>query len=245
MKLESELSIGIIFDGVSSIDLGLETLVDRSIGLPNRRPITVPLPYSNKVLDLSSYYEETLFEERTLQYDFQLPWFDSKIALNDFFGRLQRWLYKTNGKVPLVDGADPTHYYLAEVVNAPTRDEMLTTGNITVSFTAYPFRIERAAAGDDNWDTFDFENGIAQSTVFKVTDNKAITLINISQTEIIPAIKSSSPMTISDGTTSYDFAAGEDDQANAAYQLTLKVGANQFLISGTGTAEFIWHNEVI
>lgn len=245
MKLESEYSLGIIFDGVSSVDLGLETLLNRSIGLPSRRLLTVSLPYSNQVLDLSSYYENALYEERTLQYAFQVPSFDSKIALNDFFGRLQRWLYKTNGKVPLVDGADPNHYYLAEVVSAPTREEMLGMGVMTISFTAYPFRIEHATAGDDTWDTFDFENGIVQPMVFKVTNSKAITLFNISQTEIVPTIKTSNAITISDGTTSYDFAAGEDDQSNSAYQLTLKGGANQFSIIGTGTVEFIWHSEVI
>lgn len=246
MIIESDKSIGISFNGKSSTDFGLETLVDRTIGLPNRTLIPVTMPYSNDILDLSSYYGIPLYTERTLQYTFLLPNFTTKQSLNDFYGQLQSWLYSPMGKVPLIDGADPMHYFMAQVVSAPTRTEITDTGTITVSFTGYPYRYESRDVGSDEWDTFDFVNDVAQATTFAVSGSLAISIINASQTASLPIITTSDNITIKDSSgNSFEFLKGANDQTEVADQMFLKIGENDFTITGNADVDFHWQNEVI
>lgn len=246
MIIESDKSIGISFNGKSSTDFGLETLVDRKIGLPNRTLIPVTMPYSNNILDLSSYYGIPLYTERTLQYTFLLPNFTTKQSLNDFYSQLQSWLYSPMGKAPLIDGADPMHYFMAQVVNAPTRTELTDTGTITVSFTGYPYRYESRNANSDEWDTFDFVNDVAQATKFTVSGSLAVSIINTSQIASLPIITTSNNITIKDSSgNSFKLLKGANDQTKVADQMFLKIGENDFTITGNADVDFHWRNEAI
>lgn len=226
--------------------MGLETLSDRNIGLPVRRMIPVTPPYSNTVLDLSEYYGEPLFEERTLQYSFVTPSFESKEALNEFYAYIQQWLYSPTGKAPLVDCADRFHYYLAQVVDAPTRAEMADSGTITISFKAYPFRIGLNEEGDDIWDSFSFLTGISQKTSFNVYEILYISLFNNGQPNEVPTVTTSDNITIKnvDG-KSFVFPAGNNDQSLNDDPLIIAHGKNNFTIYGNATVSFHWRSEVI
>ncbi|MFS1134951.1 hypothetical protein [Enterococcus hirae] len=52
--------------------------------------------------------------------------------------------YHSTTKTKLIDDVMPDYYYLAEVQEAPTFEEAVRFGTLTVKFQCYPFRISES-----------------------------------------------------------------------------------------------------
>src|SRR5690625_2621094 len=88
------------------------------------------------------------------------------------------WLVPVNKKIKLIDDYVPGYYFMAEVEEAPDFDELRFRGRLTVTFTAYPFKVSELHEGNDLWDPFNFLLDYAQVTEFTVNGTKEITLYN-------------------------------------------------------------------
>lgn len=230
-------SYGVDFNGHHSSEFGLIALKGKKVGMPAKNKILVEIPFSNSKIDLSNIYGGPYFEERTYTQVFhlQVDQYD-KERLYILWTKIVNWLMGTKSKVPLYDDVMHSYYYLAEVQKAPTFDEMLHWGTLTVEWQCYPFRISALQEGNDVWDTFCFDLDVAQEVSFDVSGSLQVTIINNGETQVDMTVKASAPMTVS--TTSVSAGTTKD-------AIALPVGTNNFAITGTGHIDFIFYKELI
>lgn len=111
---------------------------------------------------------------------------------------------------------------------------------IEVIFLSQPFRTHEIFEGNDLWDTFNFENGVFQTTKYEITEETNITLYNLSATKVFPEIICSNAMSILYNNITYNIPSGTNKNI-----LRLEKGENTLRITGVGTIEFKWKREVI
>lgn len=221
----AELSVW--YHGKSSQDVGLKMTTPLTVGIPERNLIQVALPYTSKVIELTSYYGKAVFNERQITIAF---WYDFKSSLSagqDMYTKIQHWLYDIQGKTPLVLPTDRNYYYMAEVVSASTREDALSAGKFTVTFTCYPFKLSVNYTNDDNWNRFMFETDHVQRLAYKFYSSQKIVLYNSSVNEIVPTIVSNNNISVitDDGGTA-QFHVGVDDQSSNLFPFKLHSGMN-------------------
>lgn len=240
---DNRYSYGVTFNGVHSTEYGLDVEFGKEIGLPAKKKITVEVPYSSKIIDLSEVYGDQVYEEREIKIPFHVM--DRETMTKERLYRLWQqainWLESPSHKVPLIDDVDSEWHYLAEVESAPTWEEFKTAhGTLTVTFKAYPFRIKNFAEGNDIWDTFDFENDIAQFMEYEVTDSRVIRLFNFGIGSVSPIVKTTGIMQVSYDDEMFELNSGDNEIA-----LELHPGENDILATGTGQIQFEFYREVI
>lgn len=229
---------GIIKNNKHSFDdFGL-WIIDKQIDPPSKKRITSSIPYMNGVYDFSQIYGETTYEERSLQYVFEIVE-DTKEMLNIKKIEAINWLM-SDGKCYLYDDAIPGFKFFAECVDISFSEEG-TRGKLTAKFNAYPFKISTLQDGHDIWDEFNFELDIVQDTKFEIENIKNIQLYNNGAIGINPIVVCSNDMEIIKGTTTFKFKAGE----SKSWSFKLDKGLNDLTIKGTGTIEFKWSKEVL
>lgn len=233
----------IFFAGQSSLDFNLEVINPKEITFPEKLKTTQALPFSNTILDISDLYGGQSYSERSIKFTFLVQNHKnvSKEALYAMWTSTVNWLMAPNQKVALVDDVMTDYYYLAEVQKAPTWDEYTRHGKFTVEFTCYPFRIYSLLEGNDDWDTFDLDNGFAQDTFFEIEGKRTIILYNVGQALANPQVIVSSNMTVQVNGQLYDFSAGTNENS----EFVLELGENKLTITGNGTISFEWHKELI
>ena len=232
---------GITFDGKHSYnDFGL-TVSHREIGHPSKIKRQERVPFSNEVSDYSEIYGEQEYEERPLTYTFN----DINTQGNDKFlikaTEYLNWLMKPNKKIKLTDDRIPGYFFLAEVVNAPSYEYIEILGEMTIEFTAYPFKVSELEEGHDIWDEFNFLLDYAQITEFEVTGSKEITLYNPGINIAKPKIVASDSMTITKDNVTFNVSAGESKSSD----FVLFKGENKMTVTGNGTISFHFRKELI
>ncbi|HGL3986853.1 TPA: hypothetical protein ACKEYK_003709, partial [Clostridioides difficile] len=93
--------------------------------------------------------------------------------------------------------------------------------------------------GDDDWDTFDFDNDIAQDVNFEINGSRSFELINNSVTIVTPQITTNADLTVRIGQIEYQLPQG------TSQDIPLEVGTNTITVTGSGKISFAWHREVI
>lgn len=214
-----------------------------TIGFPEKKKILVQPPFSNQVLDFSNVYGGQTFTDRSLTFEFFIEGINdgNRTSLYRKWTAIINWLSQANSKQILRTQPMSRYYYLAELVDPPSFDQMVYEGNLQLKFDCYPFRIYDLTEGNDIWDVFDFDLDIAQQTKIDVNGSKEIILFNIGANISTPTLKASSQMIITQSGTQFTIPAGET--SNSRFRLF--VGENKFSVSGTGTLEIIWHKELI
>ncbi len=229
---------GIIKNNKHSFDdFGL-WIVNKEIGIPNKKRITTSIPYMNGKYDFSNLYGESVFEERTLKYVFEMVE-DTKELLNIKKIIAINWL-SSDGKEYIYDDTLPGFKFYAECIKT-TFSENGTIGKLTVEFTAYPFKISKYNEGNIPWDDFNFELDYLQETKFNVSGSKAINIINSGSKRISPTIICSSNFDIVKNDITYKFNSGTTKD----WRFTLDKGDNNLILKGTGNIEFIFRKEVL
>lgn len=231
---------GITFNELHSYrDFGLRVL-ERHIGNPPKIKRKERVPFSNEIYDFSGIYGGQEYEERPLTYIFNVKDYD-KIDLSMKRVEVLNWLVPVNKKIKLIDDYVPGYYFMAEVEEAPDFDELRFRGRLTVTFTAYPFKISELHEGNDLWDPFNFLLDYAQTTEFTINGTKEITLYNPGASVLQPKIIASNAMEIIKGNTTFNVPAGESQSHN----FILHQGENKMTINGNGTIEFLFYKELI
>lgn len=227
-------------------DFGLY-LIDKKITMPSKNKVAIPPPYTSRLIDLSMFYNEQAYHDRTVQMTFLALQRDSVSKETAYLAwtKIVNWLMPPIGRQPLIDDVMSEYYYLGEVVDAPTWEDYLFNGKFTVTWTCYPFRIHRLPEGNDIWDTFNFELDVAQSVKYDIDGSLGITLLNNGATPIQPTLVTNTPMKLSINGVTVQVNAGVTAPGELLQPLTLQVGINSITIAGKGSIEFQWHKEVI
>lgn len=231
---------GITFNGLHSYDdFGL-TVAEKTIGNPSKIKTKERVPHSNQVYDFSGIYGGQEYEERQLTYVFNVKDYDKRMIAIKKIESLN-WIMNVNEKTKLVDDYIEGYYFLAEVEEAPDFEEMRFHGTLTVTFTAYPFKIGELEEGNDIWDPFNFELDVFQETEFGVDGRKNIILYNAGANVVHPTIRSSTSMQIMKDGFTYNVPAGETEPS----RFFLNQGENPMALVGNGTISFHFRKELI
>jgi phage-related protein len=181
---------------------------------------------------------EISYNEREITITLGLPT-DSKERLQTAYSKALEWLQDV-GKSQLIFDDSKDYYYLAEVEDASSFEQVMSYGKLTVKFVADPFKIGVNLEGSDVWDTFNFDEDVAQNVEFDVTGNATVNIINVGRL-VSPTINASTSMTITVGGKTYNVVSGD----NKLYGLKLQPGDNTITITGTGHIKFIFRKEVL
>lgn len=236
---------GIEFNGKHSYrDFGITLGIERDIGYPEKEKIKVKIPFSNVEYDFSEIYGDQTYTPRNLKYTLNVL-DENKIntteRINIIETKLSNWLMNSNGKQKLYDDAIPGYYFLAEVENGLSFDEIWNSGTLTVEFTAYPFMISELEEGHDIWDDFNFELDVAQVTEFEVNGSLDVILYNVGTPSLAPEIQASSAMQIVKDGVTYNVPSGKSKSGD----FNLQSGENNLSITGNGSIKFLFYKELI
>lgn len=234
---------GIRFNGRHSWeDEGLLLLQEKEIGIPNKKKVTIQVPFSNEVYDFSTVYGGQLYEQRTLTYNIQIQQnlYGTKEAMNMTKTKVINWLMGTTGYTKLVDDAFPGYYFMAEVQGNSAFVEDWNRGVLKVTFTAYPFMISEKAEGNDIWDEINFDLDVLQDVSFTVKDKTTILLYHNGISLARPEITATAPFTLTLDGNEHQIKVGSH-----TYDYLTLSAVNEIHLSGTGRIDFKWHKELI
>lgn len=219
------------------LDFGAK-LKTRSIGLPSEKQVTDSVPYMNGNYNFSRILGKAFYNNRELQYTFLLVKNKNIYDTENKKRKFLTWLYSLGINEKLYDYAIPTLYFKATVKNIEITDHKGYC-EITVTFDAYPFRIDYKNGDSQLWDTFNFETDVLQG-YYTVDGTLNIKLINNSMYDTTVNAISNAEITIKKGVDSYTANSG-----NNKGLFKLSKGENNITLEGTGTIYFEWDEEVI
>ncbi len=229
------------FDGLDSFsDFGV-VVQTASIGLPAKNKNRIQIPNTSIYYDYATVFGD-VYAERTLEYTFLICNINAMTTEELEHEKLQlaKWLMP-GSQHELRDSVIPNYHFTAEVQNGPEYTDNIDYGLFKVNFTCYPFRIRDGAEGDDIWDTFDFDNDVAQDTSFSVNGTISILLINVGVQPVSPELVVTGTVAVKIGEVSKTLITGTYTDTG----LVLAIGENSVSLSGSGTITFIWHKELI
>lgn len=230
------MSTGVLFNGKHSFrDFGL-TIEKKEIGYPSKNKITEKIPFMNGTYDFSTALTdgEDTYSERPISITFNLIMDKYKNKSTDERRKLlyqkadllQSWLLDTNGRKSLILDENLNYYYEAEVVNAPSLEDIVGNGKLKVEFICYPFK--RAI----NITTYNF--GYYSGT-------KSYTVKNNGR-PVTPNVKcSNGGFVIEINNKVFRLVEGEQ----TVWGARLLAGNNTVIVSGTGTVELKFREETL
>lgn len=130
----------IIIGDLSSYDDFGASVAARKISLPAKKSIKETVPYSNLTYDFSGINGEVYWEERELEYVFELT-ADTPEELEEGKRKFSAWVMGVQEQ-DLHDPFIPDYHFRATYAEMdPEDDEGLDKTTVTVKFTAYPYMI--------------------------------------------------------------------------------------------------------
>ena len=221
-------------------DLGI-ILESYTINPPSKKKIKESVPFMNGSYDFSTVGSngEIVYTERDIQVNFNLH-ARSKSELYNKYSEALEWALGV-GQASLIFEDSPDVYWLAEVEEAPSFEEVLSrNGKLQIRFVAEPFKIGTEVEGDKIWDTFNFETDYLQETEFEVNGILVTTIYNPGRT-VVPQVNTSVPMSI----TANGYTLTTISGSNKDYRFKFKNGANTVTINGSGTVKIFFRKELL
>lgn len=221
-------------------DFGLY-VEEKTINPPSKKKITDNVPFMNGQYDFSTVGSggEQVFDTRTIKIKLALLCC-TREELYIKYTQILEWLMDC-GKSQLIFDFMPEFYFFAEVQEAPSWDEFIENGELTITFVCDPFKYSLSCMGDDIWDTFNFLTDYTQYTnEFVVNGSTAVTMYNNGRI-ITPTINCSAAMVLTFEGKTYNLQQGD----NIPWGLKLQNGKNDLRFSGNGTAKIIFKWEVL
>lgn len=218
-----QLTIGI----KSSYDDFEANVKERKIGSPKKKTIKDTVPYSNVTHDFSKIDGELYWEERTLEYIFEID-ADTPEELEEKKIDFKTWVmnvFEDELHDPFIEG----FHFIATFADIDFDDSEIEKTTATVTFSAYPFMLSNAK--------------IAYEFAISTASEKVFVVVNNSSHRIAPTLIASVPVTIVIGNTMYSINAGE----TKIDSLKLEMGANEITIkpaSSNGTLKVEYFKEV-
>jgi hypothetical protein len=185
-----QLRIGDVY----SYDSFFASVRERSIGTPKRKTIKETVPFSNLTYDFSAINGEVYYEERTLQYIFEIT-ADTPEELERLKAKFASWVMNVM-QVKLYDPFIKDYHFLATYDDMSFDDEEdIEKTTATVQFTAYPYKI----ANDTKEiviPLYAYEEATAE-------------IVNLSSHRITPTFNSDIPFVLEVNGNTYGVPSGE------------------------------------
>lgn len=228
---------GFTFNGKHNNEMNV-VMHSKSILPPAKKKVKDSVPFMNGSYDFSTIGSngEIVYNEREITIVLGLP-ADSKEQLQILYSKTLEWIVDA-GKQQLIFDVSRDYYYMAEVEESSSFDEVMEFGTLEIKFTAEPFKSSIDYIGINTWDTFNFEEDYLQDSGYDVIGSSTITLYNPGRT-VRPIINCDSPMTMTTDTKTYNLSVGN----NQLYGFYLKNLGNDLTITGTGRINFIFRKE--
>lgn len=234
--------LGFTFDDKHSYnDFGL-ILEEHNIQPPKKIKVLSNVPGMSSYYDFSTVASngEQVFDTRaiTAKVLFVQP---DTTKLYSLYTRVLEWLMSV-GKCKLIFDFLQGYYFLAEVQNAPSWEELNETGELTITFVAEPYKYSTELSGELLWDNIDFYlPDYIQDTKFNISKSKTITLYSSGTKPVIPEIITDSSMAC----TINGYTATFSTDNSVDYDFKLQKGANIINIVGNGDIQFNFRKEVL
>lgn len=216
----------IIISDKASYDDFEASVAERRNNKPKKKSIKESVPFSNVTYDFSAIDGEIYWEERTLEYVFEIT-ANTPEELEEKKQPFVSWIMNVMGE-ELHDPFINDYHFLATFSDIQEDDSQIEKSVITVTFTAYPYMI----------------CNYKKTAQFEVTETETtVTVYNDSSHRVTPTINIDVGCVITKGTSSFAFPAGEIKDSKFALSPgdnTLKVQTN----GGNGTMKIEFIEEV-
>lgn len=137
-----QLSIGT----KASYDDFQASIASRKLKMPKKKSIKETVPFSNVTYDFSAIGGEVYWEERVLEYVFEIT-AETPEKLEELKTAFINWVASVQEE-ELHDPFYPDHHFLATYDDLdPEDDEGLDKCTLTVTFTAYPYKLANVLTG--------------------------------------------------------------------------------------------------
>lgn len=215
----------IIGDKHSFDDFGA-SVAERKNNKPKKKSIKETVPFSNVTHDYSAINGELYWEERELEYVFEII-ADSAEELEAKKQPFMNWIMNVMN-AELHDPFITDYHFLATYSDMDEDDSEIEKSTITVKFTAYPYMI----------------SDVKRIFVNPLTETeKTIIVTNNSSHRIVPTLTADVECIVVKGSSSYGLPAG----ATTDEKFMLPPGESKLTIrstSGSGTLKIEFNEEV-
>lgn len=216
----------LIIGKVHSFDDYGASVSERKNNKPKKKTIKETVPFSNVTHDFSAINGELYWEERELEYVFEIV-AESAEALEAKKQPFISWIMNVANE-KLYDPFITDYHFLATFADIAEDDSEIEKSVITVTFTAYPYMI----------------SDVKRVFAFAVNSTKSVEKVtNRSSHRIVPTIVSDVECSFRIGNTTFGLPAGTITNE----KLMLGVGENKVEItstSGSGTLRIEFYEEV-
>lgn len=199
----------------ASVDDFDASVAHRKIGEPTKKTIKETMPFSNKTYDFSAINGEVYWNERELEYVFEID-ANTPHELEEKKAAFANWVMNVMNEV-IVDPYIQDYHFVGTFANiSPEDDESMLKTTVSVKFNAYPYKIA------DNPTTY-------QETI-AAGASKTLSCVNNSSHRITPTITTDGAVEIANGDTVYAIQAGTYNSPAFA----LAVGINTLEVKNKG-----------
>lgn len=216
-------------------------LIERNAPTPEEKEIIKDIPFKQGVLDFSALLGSRVFKNREIEYVFMLfntPYNQRKIVERNIKQKLM-----VHSKNKLFDTHDANYYWLAKCKSVEVENgEQFNQLKVTVTFDCYPYMFSHTDYFDDYWDTFEFDEDVANYTKYVVKGSLEFPLFNAGSVAVKPEITVNSTFRVKVNDEDFiEFQSGSKQD----YYLSLKPGLNKVRVEGNGTIQFHYQKEVM
>ena len=216
-------------------------LVERKAPTPEEKESLKNLPFKQGVLDFSALLGSRVFENREIEYVFMLfnaPYNQRKIVERNIKQKLM-----VHPRNKLYDTHDANYYWLSKCKSVEVENgERFNQLKVTITFDCYPYMISHTDYFDDYWDTFEFDEDVANYTKYVINGSLEFPLFNAGSVAVKPKITVDSTFRVKVNDEDFiEFQSGSKQD----YYLSLHPGINDVRVEGTGTIQFHYQKEVM
>lgn len=216
-------------------------LIERNAPTPEEKEILKDIPFKQGVLDFSALLGSRVFKNREIEYVFMLfntPYNQRKIVERNIKQKLM-----VHPRNKLYDTHDANYYWLGKCKSVEVENgERFNQLKVTVTFDCYPYMFSHTNYFDDYWDTFEFDEDVANYTKYIVKGSLVFPLFNAGSVAVKPEITVNSTFRVKVNDEDFiEFQTGSKQD----YYLSLKPGLNKVRVEGTGTIKFHYQKEVM
>ena len=227
------------FNKFDSKELGFY-LISRDAPTPDEKELIEDLPFVQGEYDFSMLTGERIFKNRKISYVFH--YFNAPYEIRKKVENKTKALLMMNGQSKIIDSHDPGYYWFGKCESVQVDDdESKRKLIIKIEFNCYPYLIALDSAFNDEWDTFDLEDGVAQFYKYRIKGKREINLTNYGSVSTSPIIKVSDPMKLTLNDSVIELKKGKNED----FFIKLSVGENILNVTGNGTFEIDMRLEVM
>lgn len=205
----------LIISNEASYDDFEANVKERKNNAPKKKSIKETVPFSNETYDFTAINGEIYWEERTLEYVFEIT-ANTPEELEEKKQLFTSWVMNVMNEElhdPFIRG----YHYIATFDSIDVDDSEIEKATITVTFTAYPYKI----ANEKKVYSID----LGEEEVTK-------TIQNDSSHRITPTFISDVPFYLTFGNVTNTFSAGE----TTVDEIMFGMGANTLTVQAKDTA---------